>query len=57
MISICVHVVNRIQIMFVLVRAIEKTLIYKLDDMLYALKGLNLSQGHTTIHPYQCSTL
>lgn len=39
MISICVHVVNRIQIMFVLVRAIEKTVIYKLDDMLYALKG------------------
>lgn len=35
----CVHVVNRIQIMFILVRAIEKTLIYKLDDMLYALKG------------------
>lgn len=25
--------------MFILVRAIEKTLIYKLDDMLYALKG------------------
>lgn len=39
MISICVHVVNRIQIMFVLVRAIEKTLIHKLDDMFYALKG------------------